>query len=223
MLDGLELTRICFVGQVRNISKQTTNTTFKMDDGTGTVEAKDWNDIDAPMYDEGGNPLQTNKETIENGDWAKVNGTIKFSNNRKHVTATVMKKIKDKNEINYHLLEATYVHLYLSRGPPGSLNSEGNAGGNDYGQQQQQQQSYNGANAGDAAFANQLQGMSAVARKVFSCIKDARNNEGLHNHDIAARVGLPIPAVINACRELSEQSLLFNTVDDETWSVLEVD
>ena len=224
MLDGLELTRICFVGQVRNIAKQTTNTTFKMDDGTGTVEAKDWNDIEAPMYDEAGNPLEKKKDTIEVGDWAKVNGTIKFSANRKHVTATVMKKVKDKNEINHHLLEATYVHLYLTRGPPESLNQGGGADGNVYGQQEG---GYGAANAGangvGGAYTNQLQNMSPAARKVFQCIKDAQSNEGLHSHDIASRVALPLATVDSACHELSNQSLVFNTVDDETWSILEIE
>lgn len=227
MLDGLELTRMCFIGQVRNISKQTTNTTFKMDDGTGTMEAKDWNDIDAPMYDEAGNPLQSNKESIEVGDWAKIYGNIKFSNNRKHVTASVMKKIKDKNEINYHLLEATYVHLFLTRGPPGTLSGEANTDGNVYGQQQQSYGAANGGTVGtDAQYQNQLQGMNAAANKVFNCIRsDAqtnKSNEGLHTQDIAARVGLPIDTVTKACYDLSNESLLFNTVDDETWSILEM-
>lgn len=41
-LDGSDLSKVSFVGQIRDISKQTTNTTFERDDGTGTVDAKDW-------------------------------------------------------------------------------------------------------------------------------------------------------------------------------------
>ena len=215
---------MCFVGQVRNIAKQTTNTTFKLDDGTGTIEAKNWNDTEDQMYDEGGNALQTNKDPIEVGDWAVVNGVIKFSQkNYKHITTSFMKKIKDKNAINYHLLEATYVHLYLTRGPPpDSLNNNAAADGNVYGQQQAYGAANPGMNGDGGVNQSRLQGMSAATRKVFTCIKtEAQSNEGLHQHDIASRVGLPMNAVVNACNELGNQSLIFNTVDDETWAVLE--
>ena len=220
IIDGSEVTRLCFIGQVRNIAKQTTCTTFKLDDGTGTIEAKNWNDTDEPMYDEGGNALQSNKDPIEVGDWAVVNGVIKFSqNNRKNVTTSFMKKVTDKNAINYHLLEATYVHLYLTRGPPASLNNNAAADGNVYGQQQMANPGMNGDGGVNQ---NRLQGMNAATRKVFTCIKtEAQSNEGLHQHDIASRVGLPIDAVVNACNDLGNQSLIFNTVDDETWAVLE--
>ena len=222
ILDGIELSKVSFVAQVRSVSRQNINTSYKMDDGTGMVEVRAFNNPDEPMFDEAANPLQPNKESIEADDWVRVNGTVKHTNNRKEVRPSIMRKIKDMNEINYHLLEATYVHLYLTKGPPESLKNGNGAQDGGY----QQQQGYGGVDAGangDGGYDKHLQGVDATARKVFNCIKtEAQSNEGLHTNDIASRVGLPINTVANACHELGNNSLIFNTVDDDTWSVLEM-
>ncbi|KAA8570758.1 hypothetical protein EYC84_000153 [Monilinia fructicola] len=43
-IDGSEVTQLSFVGQVHSISTQTTNNTYKVDDGTGLIEVKQWID-----------------------------------------------------------------------------------------------------------------------------------------------------------------------------------
>ena len=219
MIDGQEVTRVCFIGQVRNISRQQTNTTYKMDDGTGTLEVKDWQDRDDAIYEGGQNP-NAKKDPIEVGDWAKVNGAIKFNNNRKIVSASVLKKIKDKNEINHHFLEATYVHLYLLKGPPSRQSADANEGGDVYGQQQ-------GAGMGDSGMSqmggmqNALAGLSALQRKVYTCLKTDGSNEGLHQRLVAERIGVSYEMTVAACQELHELQKIFQTVDDETWAPLD--
>lgn len=47
----------------------------------------------------------------------RVMGDLKSFNNRRSVNATSIKAITDFNEIQYHLLETVYVHLYHTRGP----------------------------------------------------------------------------------------------------------
>lgn len=231
VLDGAELTRVSFVGQVRNIARQPTKTTFKMDDGTGMLEASDWNDVDAPMYDERGNAVpENNKDPVETGDWAKVNGSIKFLQGRKYVKCEVMKKIRDKNEISYHLLEATYVHLFMTKGPPEALQGAaagdaGAANGGAYGGQQQAggygQQMDTGHTMGAGA-ARQLAGVSAAARKVFQCLQTApQSNEGLDVNHIANVTGLSTIDAKRGADELNAGSLVFTTVDDDTYAILE--
>ena len=41
------ISQITFVGQIRTISTQATNITYKLDDGTGLIEVKQWIDSDA--------------------------------------------------------------------------------------------------------------------------------------------------------------------------------
>ena len=218
-LDDADLTRVCVVGEIRNISRQTTNTTFRIDDGTGVVEAKDWNDVDAPTHDESGNQLPGARAAFEVGHWIKVWGNLKFVESRRHVGVAMMREIKDKNEVNYHLLEATYVHLYFTRGPPEALNGgEGGAGANDGQMQGVQGGGANGANSGTT---RRIQGVSAAAQKVYQFLSTApMSNEGLSLHYIAQGVKMPMQEVASAAHELEGISCIYTTVDDETWAIL---
>ena len=117
-------------------------------------------------------------------------------------------------EITYLLLEATSVHLYFSRGPaeqlskpPGGLLEGGNM-----------KPEYGGGGGGKP-----MPNLSQAARMVYQVLKsEPQNNEGLHMQNIAAKLGLSIPAVIKAGNELLDHSMIFTTVDDFTWALLDL-
>ena len=48
----------------------------------------------------------------------RVIGNLKTFNHKRSINAQVIRKVSDFNEIQYHMLEAIYVHLYHTRGPP---------------------------------------------------------------------------------------------------------
>ncbi|KAF2813199.1 replication factor A2 [Mytilinidion resinicola] len=206
-VDGAEITTITVVGQIRNISVQTTNITYKLDDGTGTIEVKKWVDSDA---------AQNGSETkLADNMYVRAWGKLKSYGNKRHVGATVIRPIADHNEISYHLLEATVVHLELTRGPPDSASK----GANTNGAQGYQQLGY-----GAADDMGPTGGMSATAKKVYQCLKTTpQTNEGLHQQDIAARLNLDIAEVSKAGDDLLQLGVIYTTVDDVTWAVLEMD
>ncbi|KAK8080684.1 replication factor A2 [Apiospora hydei] len=109
-IDGLEVTQVTFVGMVRAISPQTTNVTFRLDDGTGIIEVKQW--LDADKQDD------TSKQAFALDSYVRVWGRLKSFNNKRHVGAHVIKPVADYNEVQYHLLEATYCHLFFTKGAP---------------------------------------------------------------------------------------------------------
>jgi len=215
-IEGTEVTQITFVGQIRNISSQATNMTYKLDDGTGTIEVKQWIDADAPKYNELGDPI-AGKGELKIGEWARVWGRMKAFNNKRHVGAHVIRAVHDKNEISYHLLEATAVHLYFTRGPPeqfAQTTGAATSAGDPYGQQPVQQANYN---------QQPMPNLSVSARKVIQCLKNTpQNNEGLHMQQIAGALGMGVPEVMKAGDELMSHSLIFTTVDDNTWALLEM-
>lgn len=209
-----------FVGQIRNISTQTTNITYKLDDGTGTIEVKQWIDTDA-----GSNAMDTSNvpgnssapKLIEN-EWARVWGRLKAFNNRRHVGAHVIRPIADKMEITHHLLEATYVHLYFTRGPlePGGSKPADQGGVGTVG--------YNGTEGGSMTGPRhaQMASLSVEARRVFQMLKSTpQSNEGLHVQNIAVGLRLSVPEVMKAGDELLRDSLIYTTIDDNTWALLE--
>lgn len=56
----------------------------------------------------------------------RVIGNIKLFGGKRHVSATHVYRVTDFNEQQYHLLEAIYVHLHMTRGP---LDTSGQAAG----------------------------------------------------------------------------------------------
>jgi replication factor A2 len=209
-IDNSEVSQVTLVGQVRNISAQTTNVTYKLDDGTGTIDVKVWVDVGSVP----GDGDDQRPKPVEMG-YARVWGKLKVMNNKRHVVATIIKPISDYNEISYHLLEATYVHLYFTRGPPESLQkSNEGSGANGF------QNGYSGADSGGDS---KLTGLSTNARTVYTTLrKTPQTNEGLHAQDIASRTGLEVNQVLKAGDELQAVGAIYTTVDDLTWAILDV-
>ncbi|KAL8848176.1 MAG: hypothetical protein Q9221_006784 [Calogaya cf. arnoldii] len=206
-IDDVEVEQITFVGQIRNISTQTTNITYKLDDGTGTVEVKQWIDSDSAM-DLGGS--KNSSGLVEDG-WARVWGKLKAFNNRRHVGAHVIRPVADKMEITHHLLETTYVHLYFTRGPLEPSGGKGANGGHMNGGEMNM-----GGTGG-------MPNVGPNARRVLQCLKETpQNNEGLNVQHIAASLRMPLTEVMKAGDELLTQSLIFTTVDDTTWAILDL-
>ncbi|KAK3626859.1 Replication factor A protein 2 [Elasticomyces elasticus] len=208
MVDGSEATQVTFVGQVRNISTQTTNVTYKLDDGTGIIEVKVW--IDADAFNDEADPSNQKPKPAEQG-YARVWGRLKAFNNKRHVGANIIRPIQDFNEIQYHLLEATAVHLHFSRGPVEQL-QQSNGGAQSNGAQ-------NGAYGGgmqQGGGGKQLPAnTSMAARKVFQAIKTTeQGNEGLHIQHIATAAGLDINEVVKGGGELMDMGMIFTTVDE---------
>ncbi|KAF9885879.1 replication factor A protein 2 [Aspergillus nanangensis] len=219
-IDGADVASVCFVGQVRNISSQSTNVTYKIDDGTGEIEAKQWIDsstADTMDMDDGKGNAAPGKDQVELNGYAKVFGKIKTFNNKRFVGAHSVRPLTDINELHYHLMEAVAVHLFFTRGPPGSAGGAGNAGGGAVG----------GADStmggtDDYGANRSLPAMSATARRVYNLLKtEPQSNEGLHAQLIAAKIGVPMPDVARAGDELLTAGVIFSTVDEQTWAILD--
>lgn len=174
------------------------------------MEVKEWKNNDEP---------QTTSQKAKEGEYVHVWGRLKDFNGRRHVISHVIRPVTDFNEINYHLLEATAVHLYFTRGPPESLKEKGlfvkNEGGND-----------NGTTANGAAGTEGRPlpaRLSQNARKVFHVLNsEPQSNEGLHVHQIAQKTGMTGEDVFRAGDDLLQEGLIYTTVDDETWAIMDM-
>ncbi|KAK4544472.1 hypothetical protein LTR36_004363 [Oleoguttula mirabilis] len=227
MIDNSEATQVTFVGQIRNISTQTTNVTYKLDDGTGIIEVKVW--IDAEAFADPAHPGNERPKPVEQG-YARCWGRLKAFNNKRHVGANVIRPIQDFNEIQYHLLEATAVHLHFTRGSPETLqqNSKGGAANGVGGQANGHAggagaAGYDGGNDGGSGVRPLPAGASRAARQVYATIKDSpQTHEGLHMQDIATRSGMDVGEVYKGGDELQSLGMIYTTVDDQTWAILDV-
>lgn len=181
-----------------------------MDDGTGTIEVRIWADADA-------NNSPSRSKLVENV-YARVWGRLKPYNSKHTVVCQTIRPVLDFNEIQYHLLEATVVHLHFARGPPEP--AEKAVTNAPYGQAQ-----YGGpANGADTAQGKRLApDTSVAAQKVFNVLETSpQSNEGLHMQDIAVRLGMDMAEVGKAGDELLSRGYIYTTVDDSTWTILDI-
>ncbi|KAM7202896.1 replication factor A protein 2 [Rhypophila sp. PSN 637] len=210
-IDNVPLTQVTVVGQVRSINPQTTNITYRIDDGTGTMDVKKWVDAEKPGDMEPKFGLDS---------YVRVHGRLKNFNSKKHLGANFMRAVIDYNEVSYHMLESTYVHLCISKnmlsGPGGQEHKQANAGA--------------GA-GGDHMFVDGGAGSGGNAR-LAACSRKAQilynflnttpgGNEGVHLNLIANGTGMPVRDVMAAADDLLENGLVYTTQDDETWAILD--
>ncbi|KAJ5159447.1 uncharacterized protein N7482_006451 [Penicillium canariense] len=216
-VDGADVASVLFIGQVRNISSQSTNVTYKIDDGTGEIEVKKW--VDSALADsmdtDEGKVAGESKNEIELNGYARVSGAIKSFGNKRYVGAHNVLPVKDINELHCHILEATVVHLFFTRGPPGSANAGASAGA-----------------AGDAVMGGAedygagqnraVLSMSPLAKKIYQLLKtEPQDDTGLHMQQIASKLNTPATDVARAGEELLGAGVIFSTMDEQTWAILE--
>lgn len=219
-IDGADVANVLFVGQVRNISTQSTNITYKIDDGTGEVEVKKWVDsatADSMDTDEGKAPGD-GKNQVELNGYARVVGAIKAFGNKRYIGAHSVRPMNNINELHCHILDATAVHLFFTRGPPGGPGAGAHAAA--------------GGGAGDAVMGGAddyntgqnraLMSMSPLAKRVYNMLKtEPQDDTGLHLQQIATKLNLPTTDVARAGEELLGAGVIFSTMDEQTWAILE--
>lgn len=163
---------------------------------------KQWNDADAMEA----SPL---KSKLVEGAYCRAWGKLKSFHDRRHVNAQIIRPVEDMNEVQYHLLEATAVHLYYTRGPPGASDNASNAA------------QANGSAQQTGAGPN-ITGVSSVAQRVFKFLQSCPdNNEGVHCQNIASQLGIDMVDAGNAGDELLEAGLIYTTLNDATWALLD--
>ncbi|KAK6544580.1 replication factor A protein 2 [Orbilia ellipsospora] len=222
VIDGNEVGNITFIAQIRNVQDQETNTTYKMEDGTGTIEVKQFKDNKSGGgdMDDDGTGASTSSELQVNA-YARVTGNIKQFNNKRNIGTQHVRQVTDFNEIQYHFLEATAVHLYFTRGPPESMQARHTGDGAAY--QQGGANAYGGdtemggaANTAGAGAAMLPPGISGNARKIYSLLKNrSDSSEGMHVSIISQNTKISMSDTYKAVDELLTNGVCFTTMDDE--------
>ena len=189
-----------------------------MDDGTGTVEAKLWTNPDTDS-----NAMETDDRfssktaPLAENAYARVWGRLKAFNDRRHVATLFIRPITDMNEVQYHMLDASVAHLYFTKGPLGGGTANSEANGVNGGQG-----NMNGGDTNGHKGRMLPAGLSGSARKVYQTLHTTpQTNEGLHMQDLAARLNMDMNDVLKAGDELLGQGLIYTTVDDQTWAILD--
>jgi replication factor A2 len=108
-VDDVELNTVKLVGALLDPHDHSTNFTFKLDDGSGIIECKQWIDKDS-----GAPSSLTN---VPPGAFVKVFGNIREYEGKIHILVFNAQVVHDWNEVSYHMLDTILTHLQNTRGP----------------------------------------------------------------------------------------------------------
>ncbi|KAJ2483838.1 Replication factor A protein 2, partial [Coemansia sp. RSA 2320] len=193
-IDGEEVKNVTFVGVIRNVVQQPINVIYSIEDGTGKIDVRVWTGGSSDGGDAGGDEgqggsNQTADPAITVGKYVRVHGELRFFNGKRNVSSHRVRLITDHNEITYHGMEAIYVHLTKTRGPPPALRQSGApaaAAGSGYGANMGAASAYSGSAAGGAYGGMSTGGSSftPIQQAVLDVIKNAHDPNGLHVNTI---------------------------------------
>lgn len=104
--DDRNLHHVKLVGAIRSVEQNSTNYNYVIEDGTGTVEVKQWIDengctalqeqIAKAAENEGGN------------QYVKIVGKIKYYDSKMTIVADTVRVLMTGNELSHHFLEVVY-------------------------------------------------------------------------------------------------------------------
>src|SRR5579871_2345267 len=191
---------------------QSTNVTYRMEDGTGMIDVKQW--IDA---EQGGNSSQLpylhfkSLLMCSTDTYVRVTGQLKSFHNKRHVGVHHIRAVTDHNEVIYHLLEATSIHLFNTRGPPGGPKQANTYASND---------AMDGIVPGSTSHGFQQNGnfdsLDPLQRQIMTFVHNVPStNEGVHVQTIAQGIRASSASVLQAVEQLTTEGMLYTTIDDD--------
>ena len=208
------------MGTIRDITPQSTNVSYRIEDGTGMIDAKQWVDAEQgsttsdltycfPLHFPHTHTPLANSEYSRNM-YVRVTGQLKSFNSKRHIGVHHIRKITDHNEVIFHLLEATSIHLFNTRGPPdGAKTSQSFSRNDTMDEIIQGTTSHSTSNPA-------LDHLEPFQRQIMLLVHNAPpTNEGLHVQTIAQNLNMPIAKVMGAVEQLTTDGLLYTTIDDD--------
>ncbi|CAJ0912443.1 15128_t:CDS:2, partial [Entrophospora sp. SA101] len=93
-IDDHEVGYVTFIAVINSVSSRASNTDYIMEDGSGLIDVKIWQDNDDEM---------TTNNDIKENIYVRVVGNLKTFNNIRHVVASQIKPLEDFNEISCHI------------------------------------------------------------------------------------------------------------------------
>ncbi|SPN99591.1 uncharacterized protein DNG_02443 [Cephalotrichum gorgonifer] len=220
-IDGSLVTQVTFVAQIRSMNRQETNIQYKLDDGTAVIEVKKY--VDSDRTEAPSDPA------IDVGGYVRCYGRLRAFNGKRYVSVHFIRAVTNYDEVNYHLLEAAAVHLYFTKGPAAKGAAAGGGGGDGMfvdsgagGYHDGAGAAHGGGAASGGAGVAKLGNVSPAAQRLFNHMLNAPGgNEGVHLQVLSSGSGMSAREVLSAADELLGQGVIYPTVDDETWAVLE--
>ena len=188
-IDGVEVGPLTFCGRVVNISSAATNTTYKIEDATGTIEVKQWVDAD-----------RKHESPIKNDSNVRVIGTLKSFNQKRHVALNTIKLVSGDAELKYHTAECQLATLYHTRGEIHT--DDENKGTTTFG-------------GGNSELQQKLSELDPFSRKVMEAIHTIDSPDGVNLRTLQGMLSGGGGNLYSTIESLKEDGHLYTTIDED--------
>lgn len=215
-VDGRQANTVQLVGQIRSVNRQSTSTSFVIDDSTGTIEAKRW----------GTDP----NENFQQNQYVRVVGRVNIHKGNRSINAFKVFPITDFNEVTCHFLQVIDAHIYASKLGGQPAQAGGTATGyqklaNTAAQAAATPQNFTmgaGSTPMDTAMGtvDDGSGLDANHQRILAAIKefDLGGGEGVHIDKVISKLqpsGMAANSVKEAINFLCDEGHLYSTTDEE--------
>ncbi|KAG8813790.1 replication factor A protein 2 [Serendipita sp. 399] len=194
--------QVSVVAHVHEVTAQTTSDVYRVSDGTGQMEIRHWIESRSP------DDMEADMEVSPlKGSYVRFIGMIRTFSDRKHLNATLMRKVEDFNEVIFHFNEVIAMTMLNLRGPP--------------------------ASSGNANAADEYASLDPVERAICHFMRDNPPPDGgYHVKQIMKAVRLDVAneskntgitdsdLFANAMNGLTESGVIFSTTDDAHFSLV---
>lgn len=103
-INGVEINNVEIVGLILESNHVSNFTVYKIDDGTGFIEVRQWQSGEEEL-----------SSHLKEGSYARACGSLKQTGENKEIVAFSIHSIVDFNEITYHTLHITYAYLVRTK------------------------------------------------------------------------------------------------------------
>jgi replication factor A2 len=211
-VDGQPLVQVTFIGKVILVDESnSTNISYKIDDGTGHIDVKVWLETD-----DSGRTQQS--EVIEPNTYVRVYGHLRNWQNSLNVVAFRIMRLESHNELTFHLLEVIRVHLFNTKGPlppVTQLDTQAAVVTSPISAQQSTPAAVGRMSIGSTEQLNEIQ------RAIFQVLRNARNpTKGAERTEIIQALSQKwSPSCVSEnLQYLVQEGRLFTTVDEDHFS-----
>jgi len=211
-IDNAEVHTVVVMGLVESMEEHSTNMAFKINDGTGTVEAKLWNEKDT-----GVSPMAARLASCQTNSFVRIVGALRDFENRKHVLIYDVRPLSDWNELTHHLFHIMFVHQQNTRGPLPGTHAAKSAVPTHSGFAAPQ----HGSGHGMAMQVDANEGPKALLLKAFS---ESEDYEGITIEQCKSYLGknsvnLPEAVIRRMVTEMAEEGIIFSTTDEDHYAM----
>lgn len=108
-IDGREVGQATIVGIVMQAEVKSTDILYTIDDGTGSINVRQYIDEDQQ---------QQGVPNIPDNTYVRIYGNLRLVNDQKTMISFSVQPVEDFNEITFHLLDTIHAHLRATKGNP---------------------------------------------------------------------------------------------------------